>query len=248
MLLELFNPETVNADDFHRNVFMWYSRYDVMAGLLAGNETILSREWYTKTEEVAMQRLAQNPDDLIEKMWAWQGLNRRYAMDMASAFAKAQRGYITLDQFWTENEKLVETLDRLENLLESMRDPRYVVKSYAHAKPLGPDDIVNPYLPGGLYSGPAWDVNVCHTDLMGAKLMHKYQTGLLMQQPDFAGLRDMALEICRVTETVHRWPGRPDDYAVGFQSGLGLAALFLPHDEKHIMWCRRKMALIEQQG
>ncbi|PGG95414.1 hypothetical protein AJ80_09964 [Polytolypa hystricis UAMH7299] len=34
LLVELYNPETVNQDYFHRHIFMWYSRFDLMIGPL----------------------------------------------------------------------------------------------------------------------------------------------------------------------------------------------------------------------
>ncbi|EDN09784.1 hypothetical protein I7I51_02197 [Histoplasma capsulatum] len=104
VLLEHYSPETLNQDHFHRHIFMWYSRFDVMARR-SGNETILGCEWYLTTEKCAVDEAAMFPDDLGRQIWALTARNRRYAMDMASLYTKTRQGLITTDEFITENQK-----------------------------------------------------------------------------------------------------------------------------------------------
>ncbi|KAL2366221.1 hypothetical protein RJZ56_000869 [Blastomyces dermatitidis] len=247
VLLELYSPETLIQDHFHRHIFMWYSRFDVMVRR-SGNETILGCEWYLTTEKCAVDEAAMFPDDLGRQIWALTARNRRYAMDMASLYTKTQQGLITTDEFMTENQKLLATLHDLQHALKSIQHPEYLIMSYPHRKPPEPDDIVDPYVPGVLYGEPLWELNSCAVDIMGSKLMHKYQTGLVLRKIDRLELRDVALELCQVMETMERLPGRPREVALLFQDTLTLVALSLPCDEKHMMWAQRKLATIEQLG
>ncbi|KAK2811673.1 hypothetical protein FQN50_002018 [Emmonsiellopsis sp. PD_5] len=248
MLTELYTPEKINQTQFRREIFMWYSRFDVTAGLLAGNEMILSRDWYMTSERLAIEDEANNPGDLKKKYFSWGIRNRRFAMDMASLIAKASHGYISMEEFTQQNQELAAGLDKLQEYLDSLKDPAHTVMSYPHRVPLGPNDIVDPYVPGGLYDDVLWEMNYCCVDMVGMLMMYKYQTGLFLQQLDPLELQAMSLEQCRFIETMERWPNRPRDSLLPLHSAFGLAALFLPGDEKHTMWCRRILAKIEQMG
>ena len=61
-------------------------------------------------------------------------------------------------------------------------------------------------------------------------------------------LRDLAYDVCQIFETVERWPSSPNGAVVILQSALVIATLYLPQDEKHQMWMKRKFAAIESMG
>ncbi|KAL9033734.1 MAG: hypothetical protein Q9214_007370, partial [Letrouitia sp. 1 TL-2023] len=61
-------------------------------------------------------------------------------------------------------------------------------------------------------------------------------------------LRSLASDMCRIFEAIELWPGSYPGSLVAAQATLGIATLFLPKDEKHIMWCRQKLAAIESRG
>ncbi|EEP77834.1 predicted protein [Uncinocarpus reesii 1704] len=248
MLVELYSPESINVDYFHRHILLWYNRYDVMAGLMSGNSMVLSREWYIADEEFSMQDSFDHPHDLNKKVMAWGARTRRFAMDMASLFAKMSHGLITLEQFKAEKEIVDNTWSELHQFVETMKDPRYLVLSYPHQQPLEPDAVFDPYAPGVIYGDELWEVNFCFMELITATLLYKYQTAPILQNLDLSELKTMAMEQAQRIETLSRWPNRPEEMHLWFMSPLGMAVLFLPHDEKYNMWCRKKMARNEQLG
>ncbi|KGQ00746.1 hypothetical protein PAAG_12589 [Paracoccidioides lutzii Pb01] len=248
MLTELYTPEKIYQNEFRRHIFMWYTRFDVVSGLIAGNETILDRDWYIACEFSATGDAANNPGDLNKQYLAWGVRNRRIAMDMASLIAKASRGVITTEEFNRQNKELSSSIEEIQQNWNSLTNPQHLVMSYPNKVPLGPDDIVDPYVPGGIHNESQWEMNNCLVDVLSTIMMHKYQTGVFLQQLDLAELQSLALEICRVVEAMERWPNRPKDSMLSIHNALGLSTLFLPRDEQHTMWCRRKLAQVEQLG
>ncbi|PGH16616.1 hypothetical protein AJ80_05118 [Polytolypa hystricis UAMH7299] len=248
MILELYTPESINQDPFHEHLFTWFTRFDVMVGLLAGQKTVLDREWYAVGQRVAIQDAANNPNDINKQVWAWSQQNRTFAMDMAELFAKATNNLIPLGQFASENQLLFDDLENLQKSMDAMRDPRYLVTSYPNKQPLGPDDIVDPYFLEGFYDDPISEVNLCAADLIGGRLMLLHQTGKMMQQSYDQELQRLATEQCRIVETIARWPNSPKEYPLLLQNAIGIAALHVPRDDRYIMWCRQKLAFVEQQG
>ncbi|PGH30225.1 hypothetical protein GX50_07020 [[Emmonsia] crescens] len=248
MLTELYTPEKINENEFRRHIFLWYARFDVVSGLLAGNEAILGPEWYITCELFAAEDEASNPGNLNKQLYTWGIRNRRVAMDMASLIARTSRGLITIEEFARQNQDITASLDKIQGAWNSLINPEYLIMSYPDKVPLGPNDIVDPYMPGRIHDESLWDVNNCLLDMIGTRMMHKYQTGLLLQQLDLSELQAEALELCSLVETMERWPNRQKDSILQVQSTFALATLFLPSDEKHTMWCRRKLAKVEQLG
>lgn len=248
MLLELYTPQNIHIDEFHRHILSWYARYDVMAGLMSGNSMVLSREWYTADEEFSMQDSIDHPHDMRKKVMAWGARSRRIGMDMASLNAKMSSGLVSTEQFLEEKKIVDDNLELHGQFLETMKDSRYLVLSYPHQKPLEPSDIFDPYVPGVIYGDELWEVNFCNMELVTATILHKFQTGMALQNLDHAELKDMAMEQARRIETLDRWPGHPKETHLRFMSPMGMVPLFLPHDEEYTLWCRRKLARNEQLG
>src|SRR5436190_3895118 len=180
MLRVMYNPETINKDELHRHIFMWYARVDVMAGILAGEEATLSREWYEASEMCSALQAASSPDDFKKKVRLLMTRSCKIGMDMAALFAKtSSRNPINPGDLRAEIDRLSASLDQLSEALEAIKDPTYLVTSFPHKKPLGSDDVFDPYVPGDLYDDPIWDVNYLSLDLLATILMHKHHTGLV---------------------------------------------------------------------
>lgn len=58
LMQELLTPESSNANELHTNIFLWYARFDVVVGILAGTETVLSRDWYMAKEQYDAEQAA----------------------------------------------------------------------------------------------------------------------------------------------------------------------------------------------
>jgi hypothetical protein len=248
LLLELFTPQTILHSDTRRQIFTWYSRFDIVAGLLGGYGTILGREWYVASEEFHKRQAKSNPDDLETQLLSIVAKCRTIGVDMATLFAELPRGTISMDQFMVQNHELGETIRAVRVTLEELSRPEYAVFSFPEAEEPGLNDIVDPYQPGGLYRVPYFMLNFSWIDWNAVDLMHKYQTALTLQQPIPAELETLALQQCRILEAMEKWPESPTGSLLAAHASLGIASLFLPKDYRHTMWLRKKLAMMEQMG
>lgn len=245
---ELLTPDSSNLNELHTNIFLWYARFDVVAGILAGTEAILSRDWYLAKEQFDAEQAAIYPDDAIKQLELVASINRRFGLDMASLYAKLSQRMITFEDFLAHNEQLGQTMERAKNIMRAFDDSEYSVRSYPNQQPLTEDDIVDPYVPGRIHQGALWDANYIWIDLLSTELMYKYQTMLATRQPIFPELTSLAWEQAQLMETINRWPERPNGACIGFKNSIGITSMFLPKDPKNEMWCRRRIALMEQTG
>ena len=231
-----------------RKILAWYSRFDVMGGLMSGYQTVLGREWFVATENYYQQQSLSYPNSIDYKIEATIAKHRLLAVDLALLFAQLPRGAITIETFERESDKFTEQIKTWKEKLDPIfRDPSYLVQSF-EGKERAPEDIVDPYLPGGLYKGALFTFNFMLIDWHAINLMHGYKTASLLKRPLPRELSEIALEICRLFEAIEYWPDSPAGSLLKAQGSLGLALLVLPKDEKHIMWCRRKLAKVESLG
>lgn len=248
MLRAMYTPETITKDEFHRHIFMWYARVDVMAGILAGEEAKLGREWYVASERCAFQQQANSPDDFRKKAWLLVTQSGRIGRDMTALFARTSSPNIVNHGELREQSNLLSaSLDQLSRDLDSIKDPRYLVKSFPPKAPPGSDDIFDSDEPSELYDEPIWEVNYLSLDVRATILMHKHHTSLVLQQQD-QSMSELAKKQCRLIEMMTRWPGRRRELPIAFKACLGISSMFLPPDQAHIMWSCRKLAWLEQRG
>ena len=235
--------------EVQRKILAWYARFDLFAGLMSGYETVLGREWacaYERYYTRLAQKDAANTDYKIESN---NGRHRVMAMDMAMLFAQLPRGAISLQDFMKENQVIAEQISAWKQDLDPVLfNTEHLVMSFEGVPDRDPDDIVDPYRPGGLFQGPLFSVNFMLLDRYAVEIMHKYQTALMLQQQPPLELGSIALEMLRIFEAIEYWPGSPPGAILPAQASLGIATLFLPKDERHIMWCRRKLARMESMG
>lgn len=248
LVREILTPQSINTNELHSHIFVWYSRFDLVAGILAGNEAVLDREWYMAKEHQDAQQAALYPNDPDKQIDLAISINRRFGLDMASLYAKLSRGMISIDEFIIQNNSLAKGLERMRDILMAFEGSEHVVRSYPNRKPLTEKDTFDPYVPGGLYQGPLWRLNYAWIDYLSTRTMFLYQSFLTLQQPPLSELQSLALEQCRLIEAIERWPEKENGYIYAFSNCLGIASLLLPRDEKHMMWCRRKFVQMEQNG
>lgn len=249
MLLELYTPETIMETEVRRKILCWYSRFDVYAGIMSGYGTVLGREWSYAYEQYYVNQWLQCPDDIDRHIEAAIASHALTAADMTLLFSKLPRGEITVTDFMKENQDLSDRIRIWKKDLEPLLSrSEYLVTSFEGARPRDPDDIVDPYIPGTIYSGPLWTVNFMLLAWYALDLMHKYQTAMMLKQQPSVELVNLALEQCRLFEAIEYWPGSPPGSMLVAGASVAMASLFLPKDEKHSMWCRRKFAMIENMG
>ena len=249
MFTELYSVESIMDSELRRKILAWYSRFDLFCGFMSGSEPLLGREWLAANMLYYSERAVQHPESTELKLEAAGASHPLVAIDMALLFGKLPRGAITLEQFRTDNELLAL---RIQNMKEEMEpllsDGSYIVKLFKGTPQRDEEDIVDPYGPGGLRQNPLWGVNFLMMDWLGLSIMHTYQTALILQQAPPPGLRNLALEQCRLFEAIQYWPNSDPGSMLSAQAGLGIAVVFLPIDEHYITWSRKKLAAVESQG
>ncbi|GBF66794.1 hypothetical protein TMEN_9515 [Trichophyton mentagrophytes] len=248
MILEMYSPDTILDDRFRTHIIHWNMRYDVMAGLMAGNATILGREWYILAEKQAYQEAAGDPDSLSKQLFAFCASNKRCAVEMASLLANVSQNIISREEFLAESRMLTQTMREMIHKVGEFNDPKYLVMDYPEKMPLGADDIVDPYVPGLVHTGPFSEVDLVKLELRSSLLMYNCQIDLITQTLEPAEMSKFALEQCQLVETINRLPNKDPMFPLMFHNVLGLICLYIPPDDRYRMWCRKRFAEIEQQG
>ena len=244
----MFTPQTVMENETRRQTFQWCARLDVIAGLMAANDTCLGREWYVECDGWYEQQAELYPFDVQARLASCHATLRLIGYDMAGLLSSLPRGAITMEDFMLQYSEIGERIDEARLRVQTLNDGAYTVTHFPNKEPPTPDDIVDPYVPGGLFSGPLFSLNYTWIDWFAGKLMYRYHLSTILREAPPADLGALALEQCRIFETIEKWPESPPGATVGAHASLGIASVFLQKDERHTMWCRRKLASLEEQG
>lgn len=253
MLLQLYEPERMMESDLGRRIFSWYARIEIIAGIMGGNELQLSRTWFEANSAWYHSQIDTDPENDIDLggiMADFISANRLLGYDVATLLARFAKQEISIEDFQREHDLMDSRLQALRAQLESLNDTFYAVQDFPVAKqrPLTDDDIVNPYLPGGLFKDVLFPLNFLWIDWYALQQLHVYQKSRIFNSSATEELEQLSLEQCRIYDAVDRWPDGPEGSILGAHASLAFAAVFLKKDEKHISWARRKFAQIERLG
>lgn len=249
ILTELYTPQTVMESQTTQLILSWYMRFDVFAGLLGGFSTVLSREWFAYGQAYFERQVVRDPGCLQWRIEASLWNYRLLATDMSLLFSKMGKGEMSREQFAVENAILSTRIKEWKSKMDpALEDSRYLVQSFGATPPLRSDNIVDPYMPGVLYSGPLWVMNLAKLDWYSIDIMHTYQTSLVMGTQPSPDISRKAYASCQIFEAIELWPESPPGTILCLQASIGIAFLFLPRDDRHAMWARRKLAAIESNG
>lgn len=217
-----------------------------MAGIMGGFDASIPREWFSCSQEYFKNQIAMHPNSLVWRIEHQISAVRLIGRDMSTLFAKKGKGEITHEQFIVENAEMTQ---RMEDLIDpTLLDSRFLVMDFSPTKKQA-RGLFDPYIPGVLYSGALSLINLTLMDWRAMSLMHGLHTAQAMQAlPDIEHMSQLSTDFCQLYEAILHHPEIPKGAAVGLQGGLGIAAFFLPKDEAHTMWMRRKLATIESQG
>ncbi|APA05342.1 hypothetical protein sscle_01g001120 [Sclerotinia sclerotiorum 1980 UF-70] len=246
ILIDLYTPQTIFETGIGHALFGWYARFDVMAGIMGGFDASIPREWFSCSQEYFKNQIAMHPNSLVWRIEHQISAVRLIGRDMSTLFAKKGKGEITHEQFIVENAEMTQ---RMEDLIDpTLLDSRFLVMDFSPTKKQA-RGLFDPYIPGVLYSGALSLINLTLMDWRAMSLMHGLHTAQAMQAlPDIEHMSQLSTDFCQLYEAILHHPEIPKGAAVGLQGGLGIAAFFLPKDEAHTMWMRRKLATIESQG
>ena len=248
MLREIYTPETICHTATRRIMMQWYARFDLLVGLIAGSEAVLEREWYYSYTDFCTEASQKEPTNVMHKIDAMIGRQLFIAVEMADLYSRLSKGTIAMPDFLEQNNKIGEIIQSARKDLESFSSYSDHFVSFDGLPKTDPDDIVNPYESGILFKEPLWAVNRLALDVDSSDMMHQLQLSQILQQLPPPHLTNIAFRQCQRFEATEYWPGSPAGALLSSSSSLGLLVLFLPRDEKHTMWCRRKLATIERMG
>jgi hypothetical protein len=249
ILTQIFTPQSAMQSPTGRMIVAWYTRFDVFVAIMGGFPTSLPREWFTTVVEFCRSQISAHPDELRWKSEENSGQLRLISMEMSMLFAKGNRGEISPELFAAEHEFLSKRLqDWKDNWDPAIINPSYLVTNLGNGRPVDADDIVNPYASGLLYDYPLFATTIMIGEWHSIMVMHLSQSSTKARDQLYAELRKHAYTICQIFETVELWPSSPKGSLIMIQASIAIAALFLPHDRRHLMWIRRKFALLETMG
>jgi hypothetical protein len=250
ILSQLYTPQSAAQTPIGRAIFEWYSRLDIFVAMMGGFPVSLPGEWFTTAVEFCETQIIAIEDNLRWKIEDCSMRLRLLAKEMANLLSKQGRGEITDELFTAEHEELLKRLQDWKTSWDPvLTDQTYVVTDFSHQRPLGADDIVNPYVPGILFDNPIFAMTMLTTEWHAAVLMHLCQSPATAPRNElYAQLRSHAYSICQICEALERWPNSPKGSLILNNACMAIASLFLPQDGRHQMWARRKFALLETMG
>lgn len=236
-------------DETRRKIISWYIRFDLFAGMMGGGKTNLGRDWFAAVADFYTRQARDRPNDLGARFEDYFASSRLLATDVALLMAAKTTSAIADAHFITEANNLLLQFAELGHRLENAyTDPSCFVKSFRQAPPPRLDDITDYRDPNFLYGGELFTMNFVLIDFWAIELMFKNSLAVMQHMPLSAELESIAMKKCKMFEAIEYYDKGPPGAILGCQASLGIASLFLPKDEKHTLWCRRKYALIEQKG
>jgi hypothetical protein len=249
ILTELYSPQTVVEDDNSRVILQWYIHFDVVAGMLSGNGPTLGKEWYEACHEMDLQQIKLRPEDINLKYRECCSRCRLLAAHMTITFARKSRNDISEEDFDAKCNDINEELSSWEIGLDpALKDPSKLITDFSGAPPRDPNDIVDPYEPNVIYGGEIFATNYIALQFLSLDLMFQYQLSEMQGKPRLPKMQELALRMCQIVEAIQYYPANPPSVLLGMQTTLAMATTFLPQDEKHSMWSRRKLAAVEALG
>ncbi|PNS21771.1 hypothetical protein CAC42_1625 [Sphaceloma murrayae] len=252
ILTSLFTPENIMINETRRKVIVWYLRFDIVTGLVSGEETVLGREWHSAVTDYYIRQEADRPTDLGCVIEASFAKSRLLATDIAGMFGKKAKGVITDDEFGTaveEMKRLVEERDR--DITGAFEGKRRYVESFPNAPAegeRGEEDIVDSTATDYLWAGELWSWNLILIDWWAIKLVFLGQLYQLDKSVNPMQMLELSYKICRIFEGMEYSELDNRSAILGAHASLGIAATALPKDAKHSIWFRRKFAVIERCG
>ena len=249
MIRELYTPDSIVVSDVSRKILSWYGRFDLFAGLMAGNKTILGNEWLYAHETCANRLSELEPHNFQMRVESLYAQHRVLGFEMAQLLSRLSKREISRHDFVLENEAFFQKVNIFKEKVLSFRAfSQYLVLDFSGSPPADNDSIVDPYEPGLLFKDEAFVVNYLMIDCLAIELTNKYQSALILQDQLPEELFGLALKTCQIIEAISQWSGSPPGAFLPTQATVGLLALCLPPKDSFMSWSRRKFLKIENAG
>jgi hypothetical protein len=250
ILTDLYTPQSVMEHETTRMILHWYIRFDIFAGVLSGYSTVLGRQWFDACHRYFLSKTREKPDDIsvkYEERWA---RLRLLAADIALLCGRKGANNISDQEFHDQYQVIADEVSNWENDLHpALKDRSKLVTDFGSPPLRDPDDIVDPYSPNTMYGGDISLTNLLALDFWGMDLLVNQQLAeMFLGIPRSPRAQETAYKMCQMFETVQLHPQSSPSVVLGMQATLGVSAVFLPPDDKHSRWARKKLATVEALG
>ncbi|TKX18345.1 fungal specific transcription factor domain-containing protein 74 [Elsinoe australis] len=249
ILTQLFTPSNIMMNETKRKIITWYLRFDIVTGLVSGEETVLGREWHSTVTNYYIRQEADHPSNLGSVFEASFAKSRLLATDIASLFGKKGKGVISDEKFNAGVAELKRQMDaRDAEVNNAFASTRSYISSFPNAPTDNSHDIVDSTSHDYLIAGDLWTWNLVMVDWWAIQLVFIGQLYQLDKSVNPIQLVELSYKICRMFEGMEFAAKENQSAILGAHASLGIAATALPKDQKHSNWCRRKFAVIERNG
>lgn len=227
----------------------WFTRNDVIIALLGGLPTDLSRDWFTCAVSFFQKRQREHPDELQSLIEGRSARLYLISYDMSLIYSRAVNEELSDAEYNSEHKKLTDRLLEWKQTWDPrLTDPAHLTNDDSWKRPLDESDIVNPYEPNLLFKKPLFSTTLISIEWHSLMLLHLSQAKHTPKEDLSPELEKHGYAICQYFEALEYWPETPTGTLMLLQQAITLASLFLPQDDRHHMWLRRKQALIETMG
>ncbi|KAK6435275.1 hypothetical protein LTR95_008540 [Oleoguttula sp. CCFEE 5521] len=254
IITDLFTPQTITQSETHRKIIGWYMRFDLFAANLGGGATAMGREWFKACADFYKRQVRDRPGDKGAIMEDFFGTARLLAVDTSQLFTGKAAGQVSDDEFKQGIPEIASRMQAFRTAIEgAFTDPSHYVQSFSNAPPFDPSvDIVDYHDRDFCYAGDLHAMNSVKIDHWAIQMLfyrHLAQIPALIHLvPPPAELQELAYKKCKMLEAVRYSDNAPPGAVIGLQASLGIAALALNQDKKHVDWFRHRFALIERSG
>lgn len=223
---------------------LWCTRLDLRSCLMGAFEASFPKEWLVAMSSFFREKSLEEPAEVLWKVCERTSAFRLILHDVASHKALRQTVPSSpdiLQQYEAITRRLIEWR---QNWDASLTDIRYGVTV---GSPDTAADFAKSSEPGVLFDHPIFSSSICSAEWHAMMMVH------LSQHPenlpgDPEELRKHAYGACQVIGAISQWDKSPQGALSMLHSTLLVALMFLPRDEQHWYWVRRKLAMIESTG
>ncbi|KAF2672585.1 hypothetical protein BT63DRAFT_131299 [Microthyrium microscopicum] len=250
ILTELYTPKSIMRHPMLRNILKWYMHFDQYVAMLSGTPAVISRDWLEAQHAFYVEEVEKSPNTIVILYEEAMSKTKLISFDIFQLFSQLNTGDLSEAEFQEKATKFERQLNRWrEDMHPALLNPEHLVTDFSGAPPRDPDDIVDPYEPGLIYSGDLFPTNQFLLGVQGLKNVFDSRMAAVrgVPKPDGAAQK-LAWDCAKVLDAVQHWPGSPKGAMLSFRAIFSLSAFLLPTGEKEIRWMRKKFAAIEAEG
>lgn len=190
------------------------------------------------------EKCLEEPAEVLWKVYERTSAFRLILHSMASFFALRPNAPPRSDALRQYDDLTRRLIEWRQNWDASLTDSRYGV---ILSSPAGEADFAKSSEPGVLFDNPIFSSSICTAEWHSMMMVHlSHHPENLPGDPQ--EMRKHAYGACQVIGAVSQWDRAPPGALSMLHSILLVALKFLPQDEQHRFWVRRKLALIEATG